>query len=64
MKIGKSIAFEVGNQKMKIKTLKETRFQLKYGHIKGINSEKCLNWFVVAKLLEKMSKCNSDKTLQ
>ena len=31
MKIGKSIVFEVENQKMKVKTLKKIRFWLKYG---------------------------------
>ena len=40
MKIGKSIVFGVENQKMKVKTLKKVRFQLKYGLIRGKNNEK------------------------
>ena len=31
MRIGKSIVFEVENQKMKVKTLKKIRFHIKYG---------------------------------
>ena len=31
MRIGKSLVFEVENQKMKVKTLKKIRFQLQYG---------------------------------
>ena len=64
MKIGKSIVFEVENQKMKVKTLKKLRFQVKYGHIRGKNNKKCLNWSMVIKLLLKKFKCNFDKTLQ
>ena len=36
---------------MKVKTLKKIRFQLKHGHIRGENNEKCLNWSMVGKLL-------------
>ena len=50
IKLGKSVVFEVENQKMKVKTLKKIRFQLKYGHIRGKNNEKCLNWYMVVKL--------------
>ena len=50
MKIGKSIIFEVDNQKMKVKTLKSSGFGSNVGHIK-VKKKKLLNWSVVAKLL-------------
>ena len=42
MKIGKSIVFEVENQKMKVKTLKTIRFQLKYGSYQRKKERKVL----------------------
>ena len=42
MKIGKSIVFEVKNQKMKLKTLKTIRFQLKYGSYQRKKEQKVL----------------------
>ena len=61
MKIGKSIVFEVENLKIMVKTLKKIRFQLKYGHIRGKNNEKCLNGYIVAKLLQKKPKATLTK---
>ena len=52
------------NQKMKVNTLRKVSFQLKYGHMRGKNNEKSLAWSIVAKLLQKNSKCNLGKTLQ
>ena len=42
MKIGKSIVFEVENQKLKVKTLKTIRFQLKYGSYQRKKERKVL----------------------
>ena len=53
MKIGKSIVFEVDNQKMRLKHSKSSEFNSNMGHIRGKNNSKCLNWFVVDKLLQK-----------
>ena len=65
MKIGKSIVFEVENQVMKVKTLKNIRFWFKCGSYQSkTKSKKCLNWTMVVKLLQKKSKYNFDKTLQ
>ena len=64
MKIGKSLVFEVENQKMKVKTLKKTRLWLKCGSYQSKKNKKCLNWSLVVKLLQKKSKCNFNKTLQ
>ena len=52
MKIGKSIVFGVENQKMKVKTLKRTGFSSNMV-ISEENNEKCLNWYMVVKLLQK-----------
>ena len=66
MKIGKSIAFEVENPKMKVKTLQKIRSWLKcrsYQYKKQNKikqNKKYLNWSVVVKLLQKISKCNFD----
>ena len=52
MKIASSIVFEVENLKMMVKTFKKIRFQFKYGHIREKNNEKCLNGYIVGKLLQ------------
>ena len=52
MKIGKSIVFGVENQKMKVETLKRTGFSSNMV-ISEENNEKCLNWYLVLKLLQK-----------
>ena len=52
MKIGKFIVFEVENQKVKVKTLKKVRFQLKCGYIRG-KITKCLNWYMDVKIVRK-----------
>ena len=57
MKIGKSIVFEVENQKMKVKT----GFGSNMGHIRGKNNKKCLNWSMIVKLLQKKSKATLAK---
>ena len=57
MRIGKSIVFEVENQKMKVKTLKKIRFHINMDHMN-------LNWSMVVKLIQKKSTSNFDKTLQ
>ena len=62
MKIGNFIDLEVENEKMKVKSLKRPDFWLEYGHIRGKN-KKCLNWSVLAKLLQKKFKCKFDKIL-
>ena len=64
MKIGKSIVFEVENQKMNVKHSNRSGLGPNVGYIRGKNNKKCLNWSVGVMLLQKKSKCSFDKTLQ
>ena len=63
LKIGKSIVLRWSIGGRKLKHSKKSGFGSNMGHIRGKNNEKCLNWSVVVNLLQKKSKCNSEKTL-